>query len=356
MISTGKSLVNVIGCSACGKSLDFNIGQLPGREVVKTSCDRPHYYHLDCITPKIDALAHCCRRCSICDGRPLPLVRLSGVRLNEESSYCESLATYACRTGDLVQLKQLLADDADMPQRRYLYPTEQFDSTLLSIAARFGQIHCLQALINSGAGNQRQLNAALNYAAGSGHIECVKFLLNTGATCVNRALEIASERGHANCVDVLIDNGANSFHNALYFTAVEGHTECMRVLLSKGSPIETKQLNENLNDAAYKGNADILQLLIDHGANDLNQATWTSALRGHSESLRVLLRNGANELEEPLNGAAMRGHTECLRILMDSGANELKIALSIAEKHKRTECQQILREQINSQKGNCSIQ
>lgn len=356
MISTGNSLVNVISCSLCGNSLDFNIGQLPGREVVKTSCHRPHYYHLDCITPKIDALAHRRRRCSICDGQPLPLVRLSGVRLNEESPYCESLATYACRTGDLAQLNQLLADDSDMPQRRYLYPTEQFDSTLLSIAARFGQIHCLQALINSGAGNQRQLNAALNYAAGSGHIECVKFLLNTGATGVNSALELASEGGHGKCVDALIDNGANSFHNALYFTAVEGHTECMRVLLSKGSPIETKQLNENLNDAAYKGHADILQLLIDYGANDLNQATWTSALRGHSECLRVLLRNGANELEEPLNGAAMKGHTECLKILLDSGAKDLKIPLSIAEKHKRTECQRILREKINSQKGNCSIQ
>ena len=356
MISTSNSLVNFIGCSLCGNSLDFKIGQLPGREVVKTSCNRPHYYHLDCITPKIDALSHRRRRCSICDGRPLPLVRLSGVRLNEESPYCESLATYACRTGDLVQLKQPLVKDSDMPHRRYLYPTEYIDSTLLSIAARFGQIHCLSALINSGADNQRQLNAALNYAAGSGHIECVKLLLNTGATSVNSALELASEGGHAKCVDVLIDNGANSFHDALYFTAIEGHTECMRILLSKGSPIKTKQLNENLNDAAYKGNADILQLLIDHGANDLNQATWTSALRGHGECLRILIRNGANELEEPLNGAAMKGHTECLKILMESGENDLKIPLTIAKKHNRIDCQRILREKINSQKGNCSIQ
>ena len=356
MISTGNSLINSISCSLCGNSLDFNIGQLQGREVVKTSCKQPHYYHLDCITQKIDAVSHPHRRCSICDGRPLPLVRLSGARFNEESPYCESLATYACRTGDLVQLKQLLAEDSDMPNRRYLYPTDHFDSTLLSIAARFGQIHCLQALINGGADKQRQLNAALNYAAGSGHIECVKFLLNTGATSVNSALELASEGGHAKCVDVLIDNGANSFHDALYFTAIEGHTECMRILLSKGSPIEAKQLNGNLNDAAYKGNADILQLLIDHGANDLNQATWTSALRGHSECLRVLIRNGAKELEEPLNGAAMKGHTECLKILMDSGANDLKIPLSIAEKHNRIECQQILREKINSQRGNCTIQ
>ena len=332
MISGSNIPTFPISCPICDESLDIKSTRPSQREVVTTYCNTPHYYHLECITQKFDALSESDRCCCVCKEQPLPLVRLSGVRLNEESPYCESLATYACRFGNLIVLDRLLRRDSTIINRLYPYPTEQCNATLLTIAASFGQIECLKTLLKSGP-EKWQLDAALISAVESGHAECVKFLLNKGAkkesNRLNFALELASEAGHANCVDVLIDNGADNFDHALHFSTKAGHAGCVKILLDKAPALSTTRLNESLNRAAYKGKSEVLQLLIDKGADNLNEALYS---------------------------AAGKGHVECTKLLMDNGAHDLRMALCMAEQYDHIGCQNILREKIASQKESCSIQ
>lgn len=323
-----------ISCSLCNESLDIKGVQSFRREVVKTHCKTPHYYHLECITQKFDALSESDRRCFVCKEQPLPLVRLSGVRPNDESPYCDSPATYACRFGNFIELDRLLRQDPEMINRRYRHPTEQCKTTLLTVAATFGQIECLKILLNSGP-EKWQLDSALLSAVEPGHSECVKLLLNTGAITakiLDFSLEIASEEGYADCVEFLIDNGAKSFDAALSYSTKAGHAGCVKILLDKAPTLSTDRLNKLLDIAAYIGASEVLQLLIDKGANNLNEA---------------------------LISAAIKGCVECTKLLIDSGADDFGRPLSIAEQDNHFECQNILREKIasqNSQNESCSIQ
>lgn len=344
-----------INCQLCNASLDLKIGQSSQREVVKTFCNPPHYFHLDCIASTFDRLLHQNRRCQTCNNQPFPLVRLSGVRPNETSPYCESLATHACRTGNLAELQKLMEQDPGMVVRPCHYPTMQSDTTLLSIAASFGQIECLKALINCGPKEQLELDQALVCAIKSSHTDCVRLLLNEGATNVNQAMLLASDFGHTECLEVLLDNGANEFAGALSFSAGAGHIECMKVLFNRVKTFTTNNLNECLRSAASFNFVETLQPLIDNGANDLDGALVNAALHGHRESLRILLLKGANSSMDALCGTIMSDSTECLKLLLDNGASELYTPLAYAKQLNRIECQRILRERIYSQQMSCTI-
>lgn len=355
MIPTSNDLPHAVSCQICNDNLNVNGGQSSQREVVRTSCNTPHCYHLECIAPIFDALLHAERRCHVCKQQPLPLVRQSGTRLNETSPYCESRASYACRIGDMVLLRRLLTQDPEMATRKCTYPTEPGETTLLSIAASFGQVECLRALINQGSKERLELNTPLAYAAKYGHTECVKLLFNEGAAEINVALNCACEGGHGECAEFLIENGANVFRDALFSCTKKGHTECMKVLFKGVRSFNASQLNECLKSAVFFNRPDTLRLLIDNGANDLNGALLSAVVRDNSECARILLLNGANSSSDMLCRAAASGHIECLKLLMDNNNHDLHAPLALAKKQNHIECEQILREKINSQQMSCTI-
>ena len=356
MIPASNTPPHAVSCQICNDNLNVNGGQSSQREVVKTSCNPPHYYHLECIAPIFDALLHAERRCHVCKQQPLPLVRQSGTRLNETSPYCESGAAHACRTGNVALLEELLARNPEIVFRRCAYPTEPQETTLLAIAASFNRVECLRVLINRGSKEQLELNTALLYAAKSGHTECIKLLLNEGATAVNVALISACESGYGECAELLIDNGANVFRDALFSCTKKGHTECMKVLFKKVvRSFSANQLNECLKSAVFFDRPDTLRLLIDNGANDLNGALLSAVVRDNSECARILLLNGANSSEDTLCRAAASGHIECLKLLMDNNTHDLQTPLALAKKQNHIECEQILREKISSHQMSCTI-
>ena len=355
MPASSDNLSRAVSCQICSYSLDLQAEKSSQQEVVETSCNPPHFFHLKCISQIFDNQFRKDRRCHVCNEKPFPLVRLSGIRLRETSPYCESLAPHACRTGNLPQLQVLLDQDPGMANQLYSYPTLRSGATLLSIAASFGQIECLKALINCGPRKQVELDTALEYAAKSGHVESVKLLLNEGATKVESALIDASLGGHAECVEALIDNGANDFSSALSYSTMKGRTECLEVLINRVKTVNTNDLNDCLQIAIYWDRPETLQILIDNGANDLDDALYTSVLYGRCKCLRILLLNGANISVSALRSAIEKGHVECLKLLVDNGTNDLHAPLNFAKQLNRIECQQILREKLNSQQMSCTI-
>ena len=121
--------------------------------------------------------------------------------------------------------------------------------------------------------------------------------------------------------------------------------------------------NNALNYAAYEGDADLVRLLLAHGA-DLgvrNNEGWDpiifAVFKGRTECVRVLLEAGADANRRTPTGstllmvAAMFGHTDIIRALVSAGADmhatnpDGYTALYLAESKNQTAAAALLRSQ-----------
>ncbi|GIJ83048.1 ankyrin repeat domain-containing protein 44 [Aspergillus pseudoviridinutans] len=186
-----------------------------------------------------------------------------------------------------------------------------------------------------------QGTTALHLAAYGGHIEVVKFLIHAGAD-VNAfdfpgltALHWAAYKGLKIIVALLLENGANPSSLPYHLT------DTLRDLTAKGSMGLTAML-DRINDdssllfgrvpplhcAVAGGHDDIVRLLLDRGA-DLHMeglgspytALETAADRGNAELIELLMNAGAHASQRALNLAVLSAHIEAAKILLDAGVN-----------------------------------
>ncbi|CAH1404935.1 unnamed protein product [Nezara viridula] len=114
----------------------------------------------------------------------------------------------------------------------------------------------------------------------------------------------------------------------------EGRSEIVQAILRIGVDFPSRKGKvTGVHLAAEEGNFDVLQLLLDNGA-DLNEATSSkrrpihfAAERGHDLCLSWLLLHGADieskdiSWQTPLHKAAAGGHIEAVRVLLGNSAN-----------------------------------
>ncbi|KAH0426440.1 hypothetical protein CcaCcLH18_10325 [Colletotrichum camelliae] len=95
-----------------------------------------------------------------------------------------------------------------------------------------------------------------------------------------RPLHAAAASGHAKVVELLIENGAevdaedNTGETCLCVASSQGHTAVVQILLDNGaianSAVWSGQGKGNaLSNARYNGHADVVKLLLEHGARDM---------------------------------------------------------------------------------------
>lgn len=168
----------------------------------------------------------------------------------------------------------------------------------------------------SGNGNNQ---TPLHFAALNGHVEMVAFLLKLecaiDAKCQpggTTPLLLAVQNGHTAVVELLLNNGAN--HKAI---ANNGHYD---LTVS--------------HYAAYSGNCDIINLLLDRHLFDLETKTPANAtplciaiVRRKLNAAELLLKRGANVNAllshnlTPLHIAAERGEPTIVQLLLNFKAN-----------------------------------
>ena len=115
----------------------------------------------------------------------------------------------------------------------------------------------------------------------------------TSINIYNAALSHASLAGSEDIVQLMLDKGANQINPAMNYAAYGGHTNIVRMMLDKGA----RDFNGSFENAARNGHMDIVQLMIDKGATDFNTALGAAIAGKHTAIIRLLKDKGAIEVD-----------------------------------------------------------
>uniref|UniRef100_A0A8R1TVW6 ANK_REP_REGION domain-containing protein n=1 Tax=Onchocerca volvulus TaxID=6282 RepID=A0A8R1TVW6_ONCVO len=229
--------------------------------------------------------------------------------------------------------------------------SEDNGDMLLNLAVSAGYLDLTKELIEI-RGNPNYISTnndrtPLMEACCAGHSDIVKHLLERGAdmnamsATKNTPLIYASAAG--NCANLLLDYGCDTTirndngHCALMEAASSGYLDVVSLLVQHGFqvlPCNQNDLKVGLESAltlaAYKGHYDVVQYLLENGANkykeELHTALMEASMDGHYEVAKLLLDNGApvnlasDSFESPLTLAACGGHPDLVRLLLERGA------------------------------------
>ena len=94
--------------------------------------------------------------------------------------------------------------------------------------------------------------------------------------------------------------------------------------------------------AAAGGHKELVQLMLDKGANNYNDGLACAALGGHMGLVQLMLDKGADP-NNGLSGAALGGHLDIVQLMLDKGATNLDYALIVSEHFGHTECAELIR-------------
>ncbi|KAL6831234.1 hypothetical protein J3E69DRAFT_379126 [Trichoderma sp. SZMC 28015] len=160
---------------------------------------------------------------------------------------------------------------------------------------------------DSGWRNIWELWVDLDFATKFGLIQ--QLLLKKGASnqgSTGTALQAASEAGHREIVQILLDNGADVNDQGPRWTALQA--------------------------ASGRGDKELVQILLDNGA-DVNQqglfhqtALQQAVYYHHGDIIKILLDNNADINQEGPKGTALltaieAGHGDIIQMLLDNGAD-----------------------------------
>ena len=199
----------------------------------------------------------------------------------------------AARDGQVEAARLLLAEGADPDSR-------QENETALLAASRGGHSDVVEALLERGA-PVRMPGAALCHgldplvvAAYGGHTGVVRSLLARGGFDEEsraRALELASVEGHADTVSVLLAVGAPIRDEALLGASRRGRIDALRLLLSAQPAIDGRLIETALEEAAFCGRGDAVDVLLKHAPESAPlESILRSAVFGAGMFRRELLR------------------------------------------------------------------
>ena len=213
--------------------------------------------------------------------------------------------------------------------------------------AASGGYHGVAVVILRGSGGL-PCGKALELAASLGHHDIVTELWSyhqyynvISPSAVNSALYKATDMQREATVDFLLRScGADpnatgdEYGNALTASAFDGTVSILQMLLGWGAKIDTPE-GYPLQAAARNGRAEIMTLLLDHGADPnafsphIREGTALQAAcaTGNTEVARILLARGAHpgygagEFTNPLTAATSNGYGDTVELLLQHRAD-----------------------------------
>ncbi|KAI9671170.1 MAG: hypothetical protein M1817_003677 [Caeruleum heppii] len=253
-----------------------------------------------------------------------------------------SAAVYA--HGDVIRV--LLDRGADVTVRGPMDGTalhQVFRSTKALSQAHFDSVEILLAGgVELHASSEEFEGTVLHVAASQGQFKMVELLLDRGAdpnlkTSYGRSvLYSAASRGHYAMVELLINRGAK-VDGSLAFTAAAGQGDMaiVQLLLRHTDQSMNEAESGALRAAAYCGKTDMVEFLLSRGFDMEARDPWGNtpllatcgADHPSAEVVSLLLKNGADieaknaEGQGPLHQAAWRSELPLIQTLLTNGAD-----------------------------------
>jgi ankyrin repeat protein len=140
----------------------------------------------------------------------------------------------------------------------------------------------------------------------------------------NLRLLSACQTGYPQIVNYALDLQEEMSGVPLIHAARNGHFKIVQILLDRGVGIDIVQ--DALFEANYSGHVGIVKLLVQHGAVIVNGLLNTAAQNGDRELVQLLIDLGADVAGHSndwtvLRSASQNGHVEIVRLLLDHGAD-----------------------------------
>ncbi|XP_066274537.1 ankyrin repeat and SOCS box protein 4-like isoform X1 [Branchiostoma lanceolatum] len=282
--------------------------------------------------------------------KPVDLCKLSAANASKMSHLSRDKFYYALKTGDLQAVKLLVkfgeSVDAklDMKFKNVLQEEQLTFEEYIERAVERGMYSVTDA---------REVTTPLFLASSLGHHQLVSFLLQQGAE-VNLPpkawrlpIHAACEGGHSECVRLLLEYGADAEatdeggFRPLHKCTTNDYLGCVHVLVGFNAQVnartEDEQSNSLLHIAAKAGLGDLVDLLLESGANPnltndeldtpLHMACfWTNGEERYHHTVANLVRNGADlnavdgESKTPLHKACKNADHTIVQLLVDHGA------------------------------------
>lgn len=225
-------------------------------------------------------------------------------------------------------------------------PVETTDwAVLLCRAGAAGNLAVVRRLLESGADpNAQDVTgpSALHLAAAEGRVKVVKCLLDAGADRSlpdhrdRSPLEVAAASGRLECVKVLLPQGVDlrtiRYENLLPAACAGGNPEIIELLIDRGAdPNATSgpEARRPMHHAAAQGTAEVVEALLESGADPEGEAKRSVPLPPRAGRL-ARLKNAVARLfgrgefrwtdETPLHAAAEAGNIEAVEALLEAGA------------------------------------
>lgn len=273
-----------------------------------------------------------------------------GSDTNATSDYFGTPLQAAASGGHMDSVLLLLENEADaMTSLVPASSTSRYSSayenivTALRAASTAGHEDIVRLLSNSKyefEDSHRIFQFAACDAAQMGHASIVRFLLDRIETARRPRLQelillTVSEHGHEIIAQWMLDLGTN-IHAGLgnrdppiQRAVAGGHYRIVQLLLAGGASQVEGRHGTLLHQAAWRGFVKVAQVLIDHGA-DIDACRPTpiavAASCGHVDMVQFLIEKGANlPLEASghmaLRCAARNGHELIIRLLVGGGVD-----------------------------------
>ncbi|MCJ1469064.1 hypothetical protein MMC07_007696 [Pseudocyphellaria aurata] len=270
------------------------------------------------------------------------------VDINRRDDHGMTPLHHAVRSNSEVVVRLLLEKGAEILLR------DQFRRTALHMAVEKEDHResMAQLLLEKGSEiNSKDMcgSTELHLAARSGDEKLVKLLLNHGAKIEEKdndgytALHLAIKAGNLPMVQLLLENGAvvvgkdrrelTLLHHAVRFKVESEALLMSQLLLMHGAnPNETNDSGSVLLWAIEKGREEMVQNLLDYGAETNSKDTYGStglhlvATSGDENLVKLLLDHGAKIEEKDNNGstalhsAVRAGHVTVAQLMLEHGA------------------------------------
>lgn len=143
-----------------------------------------------------------------------------------------------------------------------------------------------------------------------GHVEYMEHLFDDMDPPLEKGLYEACRGGHLNIVKPLVYWGADKYLEGIDVASEQGYDEIVEFLF-------TSIANRELTTACRFGQMNIVKLMIEKGANDLDEGLEFACWGGHIEIVKLLLEAGAKNLEAGLQTASKQKYTDLVQFLSE---------------------------------------